>query len=208
MAVAHGSQTFSYTRSINSSLPVEPFLPAIANQTFSETANGSSVTASISRNGSVPVTFQGSSYTLSSYAYNVQLSLQVPSLSALNMSGLGAAGFDLPGMTSIPSLGASTMISSLPQTNDNITVTGSVNAFPSGLIYSISGEVSGVVSFSITLLSTNLPLNGPGPSTATQVASLGIGAGAVGGALALGLGVRHKRHAQKPTEQKPEHWVD
>jgi len=198
LAVAGGAGNFSYSRSINSSTLVQPFLPAIANQSFTYGANGTSVAATIARNGTVPLTFQGKSYSLASYAYSLELSFTMPSLGGLNITGLGPMSGLLQGQIS----------SALPSSNQTTKLTGSILAFPSGLVYSVAGSVPGLASFSITLLSTTLPLNAGAASAATQVASIGIGAGAIVSALALGMGVRHRRQKQENVERRPDHWVD
>ena len=207
LAVAAHSGNFTYSRLVNASSEVQPFLPAITNQSFTYGENGTSVTASISSNGTVPLAFQGGTYTLTSYAYSLEITSAMPSFAGLNLTGMNLTGLNLTS-GEIGSLGLASQTPTLMATNETTTLTGTVYAFQSGLVYSVKGEVKGVASFSITLLSTTLPLNTGGASAMMQAASLGVGAGAIGGALALGLGVRH-RHQQKRTgEAKPDHWVD
>lgn len=197
LALASNAGNFTYSRLVNSSLQVQPFLPAITNQSFLYNGNGSSISFSIARNGTVPVVFQGQSYSMASYAISVEITGPVPNLSGLNLTG-----------TDLTIAGVQAKVSALPTSNVTTTMTGSVYAFPSGLVYSAKGDVQGQPPFSITLLSTTLPLNGPGPSAATQVASIGVGAGAIASALALALGVRHRKQVRKAAEAKPDHWVD
>jgi len=134
---------------------------------------------------------------MASYAISVEITGPVPNLSGLNLTG-----------TDLTIAGVQAKVSALPTSNVTTTMTGSVYAFPSGLVYSAKGDVQGQPPFSITLLSTTLPLNGPGPSAATQVASIGVGASAIASALALALGVRHRKQVRKAAEAKPDHWVD
>jgi hypothetical protein len=201
LAVASGSWNVTYSRSVNSSIELQPFLPEVSNQSFSYSANGTTFGASITRSGTVPVSFQGKSYSLTSYAYSLQANGSVPDLSGLNLTAAGAMG-GAP-QTQLPTGLASTAMSAV-----TVKLVGSISAFPSGLVYSVKGTDQGTGSFSITLLSTTLPLSAVGASTTAQVASVGVGAGAAISALAIGLGVRHKQHGEKTTENKPEHWVD
>jgi hypothetical protein len=195
LAFASNTSNLTYTRSINSSLPLQPFLPAITNQSFTYSSNGTSVNAQISRNGTVTTTFQGQSYSLTSYTFSAQLWTPRPDLSSMNLTSIGQTP-------------VSPLQSTPAAANENVTFSGSILAFQSGLVYSAKAVVQGTASLSITLLSTNLPLNAASASTATQVASIGISAGAIVGALALGVGVRRKKHGASAAEAKPDHWVD
>ncbi len=196
LAVASNGGNFSYSRLVNSSVPLEPFLPAITNQNFTYGGNGTSVSASIARNGTVPVTFQGKSYSLTSYAFSLEITTSMPNLSGLNLTSSLLTINGIP--DTVPSLAS----------NTTTTVMGSIYAFPSGLVYSVKADVQGQPPFSVTLLSTTLPLSDPSPSTTMEVASIGVGAGAIVSALALGVGVRHRRQSKETAEVKPDHWVD
>lgn len=68
-AVANG-WNFNYSRSINSSLVLFPFVPAISNQSFAIARGQNDVWASVAQNGTVPLTFQGSTYVLTSYEFS------------------------------------------------------------------------------------------------------------------------------------------
>src|SRR5208283_999210 len=57
LGVVSGNSTFSYSRSINSSLDVSPFLPAVTNQSLAYTSGSTSVSASILKNGSSSIKF-------------------------------------------------------------------------------------------------------------------------------------------------------
>jgi hypothetical protein len=195
LAVASGSSNFTYSRSVNSSLALQPFLPSITNQSFTYAANGTSVTLQITQNGTVPITFNGGSYKLTSYKFSAEFSAQVPAMDNLST-------FQLPAMYNLSTIGGATTGGAMVA-----TISGAISAFPSGLVYSLRGSVNGTSTFAVTLLSTNLPLNADTVSAGTQVASAGIGAGAVITALALALGVRSKQN-KKLAQSKPEHWVD
>ncbi len=56
-----GNSTFSYSRSINSSLEISPFLPSITNQSFNYASGSSTASLSVKQNGSAPLQFHGKS---------------------------------------------------------------------------------------------------------------------------------------------------
>ena len=90
--------------------------------------------------------------------------------------------------------------------NRSIEANGTVETFPSSLVYSVS-VVSGFVRVVVTLQATDLPLTSPDSqvsSTAYVGAGVGIGAAALGGAFLIS---RKERKAKQP-EEKPLHWVD
>lgn len=192
LEIASSAWAINYSRVVNSSLELQPFLPAISNQSFAYSMNGTRLAATIVRSGTTPITFEGGAYSLSVYSYSIQISGSAPPLGALNLTAGGAPGTSYP---------------PTPLSYDD-TLNGTISAFPSGLVYSVNGSVQGDGSFSITLLSTTLPLGGASSSATVQAASIGVGAGATVSALALGLGVRARKSKQKPVENKPEHWVD
>ena len=197
LGLATGSGNFTVTKLLNSSLPLEPYLPSITNKTFSYSENGTSIAATVQSNGTVPVTFDGSSYSLSSYALTVLIVGSAPDYNAHNLTSAGGLTGNLQ-----------SVISSLPTVNESYKIVGSLYAFPSGLVYSFKAAQAGVAEVSVTLVSTNLPLTGPSPSMTVEFASLGVGAGAIVSALALGAGVRQRRIHRKAAESKPDHWVD
>jgi hypothetical protein len=203
IGVVSGSTEFNYSRSINSSLDLAPFVPAITNQTFTYSNASASASLSVAKNGTVPVMFHGASFSLASYSlsasltvngtsekvsgaletfpsgliYSVKVSAPVPDL-----AGIGALNMTIPSLASLSPL--------------------------STQLQQLGGTSSGTVSLSLTLLSTSMPLNGPSASPAEQVASIGIGAGAVATVLALGLGVRHRRSHQPEQTVQSEYSVD
>ncbi|MDA4113904.1 MAG: hypothetical protein OK474_07645 [Thaumarchaeota archaeon] len=200
LGIVSGGSDFNYSRSINSSLNISPFLPSVSNQTFRYASNGTSVSLNVAKNGTVPVQFHGGSYQLTSYAlsaqivtngtskaisgglltfpsgliYSVRVSAPLP-----DVQGLGAKGVVMPGY--------------------------GTGADP---FQSLAGLPSGTISLSFTLLSTSLPLTGPSSSATEQAASIGIGAGAVVSVLALALGVQYKRKHEPEAQTKPEYAVD
>jgi hypothetical protein len=208
LTVDTGNSTFSYSRSINSSLQISPFLPAITNQSFSYASGSSTVSLSVKQNGSAPLQFHGKTYSLTSYAvaaaykangttgslsaailafpsglvYSVKVSAPIPSLPVLQ--GLGAAGIAIPGLGGNES-SLSTLIPQLPTL-----------------------APTGTVTLAFTLLSTSLPLAAATASPVEQAASIGIGAGAVVSVLALALGVRYRHRHQAEAQTKPEYSVD
>jgi hypothetical protein len=203
LSLTTGTWNSSYSRSINSSSDVSPFLPSITNQSFSYASASGNFTAGISKNGTLPLQFQGKSYTLTIYlltakavyngsttalqgevsafpsglVYSVSINMNYPSFSGLGLQGM------LGGINPSPF------------------------SIPNGLSAALTDQNTANVT--LTLISTSLPLNAGSASTTAQVASIGIGAGAAVTALAVGLGVRHRgKQKEVVPEQKPEHWVD
>lgn len=91
--------------------------------------------------------------------------------------------------------------------NGSRTITGSVSAFPSDLVYSVSAHATNG-SVAATLTSTSLPLSAVGAAPGLQAASAGIGISLAAGAVALSLGVRMKRRHGQSGSSRPDHWVD
>jgi LPXTG-motif cell wall-anchored protein len=90
--------------------------------------------------------------------------------------------------------------------NRSIEANGTVETFPSSLVYSVSVG-SGFVRVDVTLQATDLPLTSPDSqvSSTTYVgAGVGMGAAALGGVFLIR---RRERKAKQP-EEKPLHWVD
>jgi len=168
LLTVEGTQSnFTYSRAVNSSLTLFPYLPAISNQTYSYSNSSYTVSASISQHGSSQVTFQGTAYTLTEYAFSADV---------------GSA-------------------------NGSRTITGTVSAFPSDLVYSATAQSNGT-SVAATLTATSLSLTGAAAAPALQAASAGIGLSLAAGAVALSLGVRMKRKQAPSGPSNPEHWVD
>jgi hypothetical protein len=91
--------------------------------------------------------------------------------------------------------------------NRSFTTVGTIESFPSSLVYSV--ELSSGILFqaSIVLQGTNLPLSQPSTASATA-AYVGVGLTAVGVTAAGALVIRRRERHSKAQEQKPLHWVD
>jgi hypothetical protein len=87
------------------------------------------------------------------------------------------------------------------------TISGSVSAFPSDLVYSVTAQVNNT-RVAATLTSTSLPLSTVGTAPALQAASAGLGLSLAAAAVALSLGVRMKRKQGSAGPSKPDHWAD
>jgi len=90
--------------------------------------------------------------------------------------------------------------------NRSIKASGTVETFPSSLVYSANIE-SGLVQLNAVLQGTDLPLTSQGSqiTTATYVGTgVGVGVVALGGAFLM----RRRERKTKQSEQKPLHWVD
>jgi hypothetical protein len=74
LKVASGSWNFNYSRSVNSSLDLFPFVPAISNQSFSYSSGSSRVSADVTQNGTLSVSFQGKTYQLTSLSFRASFS--------------------------------------------------------------------------------------------------------------------------------------
>lgn len=91
--------------------------------------------------------------------------------------------------------------------NGSHTITGSISAFPSDLVYSVSAQSNGS-SVTATLTATSLALSAGSSSPAVQAASAGIGLSLAAGVVAVSLGVRMKRKQGPSGASTPDHWVD
>ena len=91
--------------------------------------------------------------------------------------------------------------------NGSQTITGSVSAFPSDLVYSVTAQTTNA-SVAATLTATSLTLSTAAAAPALQAASAGIGLSLAAGAVALSLGVRMKRKQGSAGPSTPDHWVD
>jgi hypothetical protein len=167
LAVQGTQSNFTYSRAVNSSLTLFPYLPAISNQSYSYSNSSYTVSGAISQQGTSQVTFQGSSYTLTDYAFSAHV---------------GSA-------------------------NGSTTITGTVSAFPSDLVYSATAQANST-SVAATLTATSLSLSGAAAAPALQAASAGVGLSLAAGAVALSLGVRMKRKQAPAGPSNPDHWVD
>jgi len=91
--------------------------------------------------------------------------------------------------------------------NGSQTITGSVSAFPSDLVYSVSAQTANA-GVAATLTATSLSLSAPAAAPALQAASAGLGLSLAAGAVALSLGVRMKKKRAPSGPSNPDHWVD
>ena len=91
--------------------------------------------------------------------------------------------------------------------NGSRDVTGTVSAFPSDLVYSVTANTNGS-SVAAILTATSLALTAASAAPALQAASAGIGLSLAAGAVALSLGVRMKRKHAPSGSSNPDHWVD
>src|SRR5713101_9662724 len=74
LSVTSPSANFTYSKFVNSSVMIQPFLPTVTNQTLSFGSNKTSVSIKLTQNGTAPLTFQGGTYTLTSYAFSIHFS--------------------------------------------------------------------------------------------------------------------------------------
>jgi hypothetical protein len=167
LAIDGTQSNFTYSRLVNSSLTLLPYLPAISDQNYTYTGSSYSVVAKISQQGTSQGTFQGKAYTLTDYAFSADIS----------------------------------------SVNGSQTITGTVSAFPSDLVYSVTAQTTNA-SVTSTLTATSLALTTGAAALPLQAASAGVGLSLAAGAVALSLGVRWKRKQGAARSSKPDHWVD
>jgi hypothetical protein len=123
-----------------------------------------------------------------------------------------AAKISQQGTSQVPFRGASYSLTnyafsaSIASANRSTSISGSVSAFPSDLVYSISAHTANA-TVEATLVSTSLALS-TASAPALQAASAGIGISLAVGAVALSLGVRMKRKQGSAGSSTPDHWVD
>jgi len=167
LQISGTTQNLTYSRIVNSSSVLLPYLPPIPGQAFDYSNKSLSVHANVTQAGTQSVNFQGKNYTLS--VYDITLS--------------GTYG------------------------NRTFSATGTIQTFPSTLVYgaSLSSGIAGQVL--IVLQGTDLPLDVPSSAMATAAVA-GAGIGVVGVAAAATLFVRRRDRQAKAQEQKPLHWVD
>jgi hypothetical protein len=167
LQVFGGTQNLTYSKLVNASENLFPYLPSVGTQSF-EYSNGTtySVRVNVTTSSTATVAFAGGQYALNVFDISVSASYGTR----------------------------------------NIETNGTLETFPSTLVYSASVGNS-TAMLRVVLQATDLPLT----ASSTQMSSavyvgtgLGIGAIAVGGALMI-------RHREKKTEkqgEKPLHWVD
>jgi hypothetical protein len=165
-----GDQNLTYSRLVNASTSLLPYLPSLPSQTL-DYSNGTmySIHVNFTSSGTTDISFQGSQYTLNIFSISV----------------LGFYG------------------------NQSVNAQGTIETFPSSLVYSVRASGSDNVQVQALLQATNLPLNGTSSQNMTA-AYVGAGLGVGGIALAAGLLARRRdrKAAASAQEQKPMHWVD
>jgi hypothetical protein len=122
------------------------------------------------------------------------------------------ANFSASGTTSVTFQGSQYTMSvfsfsfSGSHVGKGLVVNGTLETFPSSLVYSLEGG-NGTVSVQAVLVATDLQLN-QSSAQAPAAAYVGAGVGVGGVALATAFLI-HRRDRKVPTqEQKPPHWVD
>ncbi len=168
LRVTGGDQNLTYSRLVNASADLLPYLTNLLAQSFDySNGTGYSIQANFSSGGTTTATFRGTEYTLSVYSVTLQSS----------------------------------------DGNGSVKAQGTVETFPSTLVYSVSASEEGKFQVQAVLQATDLSLVDPPPQTAmTSYVGAGIGVGGV--ALAAALLVRRKERKAGTQEQKPMHWVD
>ena len=162
-----GQQNFTYSKLVNSTSELFPYLSAISTQALRYT-NGTTqgVNANVTVAGTKTVAFQGRQYALTEYSFSV--------------SGV--------------------------YRNRTIDANGTLETFPSTLIYSASVR-SGDVSAQATMQGTDLQLVQP-TTGSLSAAAVGAGMGLGGLALVAALFVRRREKRAKTQREKPPYWVD
>jgi len=160
-------QNFSYSRFVNASGDLFPYLPFVGNQSI-RYDNGTRyrVQVNITTAGTTSITFKGSQYDLSVVKITASASYE-------NMSFRG---------------------------------NGTVEAFPSTLIYSATVGNS-TYRLQSVLQATDLPLNASSsPMSTDAVVGAGVGVGAV---AVVGVFLfRRREHKSSTQGEKPLHWAD
>lgn len=161
-------QNLTYSRLVNSSTTVFPYLSAITSQSISySNATMSRIHLNVTSGGTEQITFQGASFTLSVYSFKASGTYR----------------------------------------NMTYSATGSVSAFPSGLVYSADLSLQSGYGIHAVLTATDLQLSSPQTQSATA-AYVGLGTG-VGAILLVGaLLLRRGSHQGPAQKEKPIHWVD
>ncbi len=73
LSVEATSSNFTYSHVVNSSLTVFPYMPAIGNESYTQTFKSYTVTAKITQQGTSQVSFQGKTYLLTNYAFSADI---------------------------------------------------------------------------------------------------------------------------------------
>jgi hypothetical protein len=135
------------------------------------------------------------SYSYSNSSYTVSATISQQGISQVTFQG---SSYTLTDYSFSADVGSA---------NGSHTITGTVSAFPSDLVYSATAQ-SNSTSVAATLTATSLALSGTTAAPALQAASAGVGLSLAAGAVALSLGVRMKRKQAPAGPSNPDHWVD
>jgi hypothetical protein len=73
LAFAFGGSNLTYSRLVNASTFVQPFLPSISNQTLTYKSSKGSVSLSVSQAGTLQQSFHGTTYELSGFLFDAQV---------------------------------------------------------------------------------------------------------------------------------------
>ncbi len=141
LAVKSALTNFTYSHLINSSAEVFPYMPAIANRSFSYSNDSYSISAKITQVASSQVSFQGSSYTMSNYAISA------------NFTGPKGSGSAQGTISAFPS----TLVYSLSLTLDSPQGNGSVSAVLTST--SLSLQAGGAASPAVQTASAGVGLS-------------------------------------------------
>jgi len=150
------TQNLTYSRLVNSSKALLPFMPTVPSQSFEYGNETFSVHANLTQWASQSVNFKGSSYTMT--VYDISLS--------------GSYG------------------------NMSFAAVGTIECFPSSLIYSIELNSGLLFQANIVLQGTDLPLSQPSTDS-TTAAYAGAGVGAVGVAAVAAFAIRRRERHSK-----------
>jgi len=161
------TQNLTYSRLVNASEALLPFMPTVPSQSFDYSNKTFNVHANFTQAAPESVSFQGSTYTMN--VYDISLS-----------ASYGTKAF---------------------------TAVGTIESFPSSLVYSVELSSGILLQASIVLKGTDLPLSQPSSASATA-AYAGAGLTAVGVTAVAAMIIRRRENHSKSQEQKPLHWVD
>jgi len=161
------TQNITYSRLVNSSDALLPFMPTVPSKSFEYGNKTFSVHVNLTQAAPESVSFQGNSYTMN--VYDISLS--------------GSYG------------------------NRSFSAVGTIESFPSSLVYSVELSSGFLLQASIVLEGTDLPLSQPSTAS-TTAAYAGAGLTAVGLTAVAAVVIRRRENHSKSQEQKPLHWVD
>jgi hypothetical protein len=92
LQIASMMGNFSYSKIMNSSQVILPYFPTIANQSFTYQFHNYSISATIDQAGSGSVSYNGKTYTVSNYTFNVGVSGNMTQMSAKGSASVLPSG--------------------------------------------------------------------------------------------------------------------